>query len=439
MQLPDVFRTATFRLAGLYLCLFMLSIAVLLLLIFFQVRNTLQSEARNQILTEFNLLSFEFREDGLEELLEEIDERIEKNSAAQRMSYMVQNPAGRVIFDPIAAVDPPYGWQYIDGDRPALFYFQQLDNGYVLGVGKDMTAQLAVMRATGRALVWSVLGVVALGALGGWFLSRRTLAQLESINNTVRAIGAGNLARRIPLLNTGDELDDLCHTLNQMLERIEQLVINVRQVSTGIAHDLRTPLARLRNRLESFEDSSMPSDDVAAAVREVDGILQTFAALLRLAELEAGTLKSSFQPVALSTLVQQLAEAFAPLAAESGHRIILHASRDVTVNGDKNLLQQLIVNLLENALQHAGANCTIQLSVEHKGKVVLLQIADSGAGIPSIEHERILRPFQRSNDSNGTGLGLSLVVAIAHLHNGSLALKDNNPGLLCEVTLPVLE
>lgn len=432
------FHTASFRLTGLYLLLFVTSVGILVALLFFQMRQTLQNEVRSHISNDVNLLLFEYREDGLDELLEETEERIEKSRGHDRLLYMVQSPAGRVVFDRIPKVEPPFGWRMMGGKDPSLFFFEQLDNGYILGVGKDMSTLAATERAMGRTLLWATLGVLILGSFGGVFLSRRTLAQLESINRTAQAIGAGSLAQRIPLRNTGDELDELARTLNQMFDRIEQLVGNVRQVSTGIAHDLRTPLARLRNRLEALhaEKSELTEDVIAEAIAEVDAILQTFASLLRLAELETGTLKAGFTQVDLTALVSQILDVYKPIAEDAGKKLEQGKMDVAFIAGDKNLLQQMLVNLLENALQHAGEHCEILVSVKQEDRAVLLQVADNGPGIPVAEKERVIKPFQRLDETSGTGLGLSLVLATAQLHGGQLQLLDNHPGLLCQVKFP---
>lgn len=433
------FRSATFRLAGLYLLLFVFSVALLVWLLFFQVRTTLENEARLQIASEVNLLLFEYREDGLEELLEETEERIEKSRSRDRLLYMVQNPAGRVIFDRVPPVDSNFGWRQSHGDTRELFYFEKLENGYILGVGKDMTALAATERAMGRTLLWVFVVMLLLGAIGGIWLSRRTLRQLDSITRTAQAVGAGRLTQRIPLRDTGDELDELGRTLNLMFDRIENLVANVRQVSTGIAHDLRTPLARLRNRLESLQThkSGLTDEALTEAIAEVDGILQTFASLLRLAELETGVLRAGFVTVDLSALVSQVVEAYQPIAEDAGKTLSRgHFDSDVLIRGDKNLVQQLLVNLLENAYQHAGQNCDVVVSLIRRDQQALLQVADNGVGIPVAERDRLIKPFQRREESCGTGLGLALVHSIAQLHDAQLRLLDNDPGLLCEVSFP---
>ena len=448
MQLPRLFRSASFRLASLYLLLFLLSVGALAALLFINVRATLDNEVRSQITNEENLLLFEYREDGLVELLEETEERIEKNDRGERLLYMVQSPSGQVVFDRIAAVSPPFGWQEIEGNPQRLFHFTLLDNGYVLGVGKDLSEFGGMENALLHAFGWALVAVLVMGAAGGLILSRRTLAKVESINTIARGIGDGKLSERIPLRQTGDEFDGLGQTLNRMFDRIEHLVSDVRAVSTGIAHDLRTPLARLRHRLEELRERVAPGREQAeldTAISEVDGILQTFAALLRLAEVEAGALRSGFRRVDLSALVQQVVEAYGPLGEDHGIVFESNIRDHVEVLGDAKLLQQLLANLLENALQHAGRGVTVAVRLHAEVERILLEVADNGRGIPDEDRDKIIRPFERLETNRpdgvggggaGSGLGLALVAAIARLHEADLQLLDNKPGLLCRAAFP---
>ncbi|HKX55645.1 MAG TPA: HAMP domain-containing protein, partial [Xanthomonadales bacterium] len=321
---PKILRTATFRLTALYLLFFALSVGALALLLYFTARSALEAEVRAQITTETNLLMFEYREDGLEELLEEAEERIDKAAPGQRLQYAVQSPQGKVIFDTIPALPDAEGWHYFDGDIPRLFYFTPLKGGYVLGVGKDLVSLQSTQDILARTTGWILAVALLIGLVGGLILSRRTLAQLRDITQTAREVGEGRLSQRIPLSHSGDELDELGQTLNSMLDRIEHLLSSVRHVSTGIAHDLRTPLARLRNRLESLHASTADATQQQAlelALAETDTILQTFSSMLRLAEVESGTLKKSLKALELSALLLQLADAYRPLLEEAGGRL----------------------------------------------------------------------------------------------------------------------
>ncbi len=444
---PRILGTATFRLTALYLLFFALSVSLLAVLLYFAARSALEAEVRAQITTESNLLLFEYREDGLEELLEETEERIEKSAPGNRLLYTIRNPQGKVIFDDIPDDTDARGWQKLDGEMPRLFYFTQLKNGYVLGVGKDLVSLQSTQYILARTVGWILAVALILGLAGGLLLSRRTLAQLRSITQTAREVGEGRLSQRIPISHSGDELDELGQTLNGMLDRIENLLSSVRHVSTGIAHDLRTPLARLRNHLESLR-TSVSSESQAAgldrALAEIDTILQTFAAMLRLAEVESGSLRDRLKPVDLSTLLGQIADAYRPLLEECNGQLELgamelDAQAGNTVLGDAGLLQQLLANLLENALQHAGPAPAVSLKVARHNKQVWLEVSDHGPGIPVEQRAQALQPFERLGDGAGShGFGLALVAAIARLHDAELQLLDNQPGLKCRIVFPAL-
>ena len=440
MRIPRLLFTATFRLVSLYLLLFVFSVGALSTLFFWTMRGALDDEARTQIATEANLLLFEYREDGIDELLEETEERIEKNEPGQRLRYMVQGPDGRVVFDRDVPPPPREGWQRSGGGMPRLWLFTPLGNGYVLGVGKDLAGLAGMQKAFTQALAWALGAVLVIGVAGGLILSRRTLAQIEHITRAARAIGDGTLSQRIATRGTGDEFDDLALTLNRMLDRIETLVANVRDVSAGIAHDLRTPLARLRNRIESTRAAAPPGqiqDELGSAIEEVDDVLQTFAALLRLAELQSGALKKGFGPVDLTTLVREVVEMYEPLTEEREVAIESAIGTLVEVKGDAHLLRQLLANLIENALEHGGRGIrlSVRLHTHHDGAV--LEVADTGPGIPPDARERVIKPFERLDPGQrGSGLGLALVAAIASLHDARFELLDNAPGLRCRVTFP---
>ncbi len=440
MMRPKILRTATFRLTALYLLLFAASVGLLALLLYFTARSALEAEVRAQITTETNLLMFEYREDGLDELLEEIEERIDKAAPGQRLQYVVQSPQGKVIFDDIPPQRDAGGWRRLDGEVPRLFYFTPLDKGYLFGVGKDLVSLQSTERVLAKTVGWILAVALIIGLAGGWILSRRTLAQLRGITHTARDVGNGQLSQRIPVSNSGDELDELGQTLNGMLDRIEQLMSSVRHVSTGIAHDLRTPLARLRNRLESLRANSTDATQQAEldqTLAETDTILQTFSSMLRLAEVESGTLKDRFKPLDLSALLQQLADAYRPLLEEAGGRLGVDVEPGISVLGDAGLLQQLVANLLENTLRHAGPSPEVELKLAALSGHASLEVSDRGPGIPAEQRERALQPFERLGDGAGSsGFGLALVAAIARLHDAELTLLDNQPGLRCRLVFP---
>jgi signal transduction histidine kinase len=299
-------------------------------------------------------------------------------------------------------------------------------------IGRVNVLGQVVLRAFGVVVLLSV----TIAIIGGFVLSLGFLRQVEAISNTAEAIIAGDLRRRIPLRSGGDELDRLAATLNRMLDRITNLMESLRQVSNDIAHDLRTPLGRLRQDLD--EVRRMPRDSaeyeraIDQAVRESDEILQTFGALLRIAQIESGSRKSGFGIVNLSELVEQIADTYRPVADDEGRTFVTVTAQNVNVEGDRELLAQMIINLVENAISHTGTGTTIELLLERSGDTGVLTVSDNGPGVPGEELKNIFKRFYRLEPSRGTpgnGLGLSLVDAIAGLHGLSLEASENTPGL----------
>lgn len=271
-------------------------------------------------------------------------------------------------------------------------------------------------------------------------LSQRFLFQVDTITQAAEKIGSGNLSERLPLRYTGDDLDQLVMTINGMLDRIEQLVGNIRQVSTNIAHDLRTPLGRLRQKLELLgmagADDQLREEATAEAVRQVDEILEIFSALLRIAEIEAGSIKASFAPVDLSQVMENIVSAFQPAAEERGQSIISSLTLGISIQGDRHLLNQLFANLVDNALRHTPDSAKIQLTLTRAKAEVVAGVADNGPGVSPEQYEHLFKPFYRlehSRTSAGSGLGLSLVAAIAQVHGAKIRLADNRPGLVVTV------
>ncbi|PWC81970.1 HAMP domain-containing sensor histidine kinase, partial [Azospirillum sp. TSO5] len=282
----------------------------------------------------------------------------------------------------------------------------------------------------------AVLVTLGLGVAGGALLSVAFLQRVDAISRTAEAIIAGDLASRIPVRGTGDDLDRLSDTLNRMLGRIADLMEGLRQVSNDIAHDLRTPLARLRQRLERVRATAASTDDYAvavdAALAETDTLLETFAALLRIAQIEGGARPPVRDPVELHVIVETVVEAFTPSAEEDGKVLVSPRLDPAVVAGDRELLTQMLVNLVENAIRHTPAGTRIEVALAAGPGVARLTIADDGPGVPAEERGRIFRRFyrlERSRTTDGSGLGLSLVKAIADRHEATVSVTDNGPGL----------
>jgi signal transduction histidine kinase len=297
-----------------------------------------------------------------------------------------------------------------------------------------------MQRAVARAFVWGLVATIFVSLLSGAFISLAMLARVEALSNVSREIVNGDLARRIPLRGSNDEFDHLAVSLNTMFDRIQNLMDGLRQISTEIAHDLRTPLTRLRQRIEA---AFRKADDVAslrtalqATLKDVDSILDTFSALLRIAQLEASERRAKFSDVDLTDLLRTTVELYAPMAEEKEQSIIEKIDTGLTIRGDRELLLQLFANVLENAVRYSPECGLIQIVGRRMGNGTVVAVCDNGPGIPEEMRTRVFQRFFRlepSRTTPGSGLGLSLVKAIASLHNISIELLSNEPGLIVQV------
>ena len=292
------------------------------------------------------------------------------------------------------------------------------------------------------ALSWGLLITLGLALIGSIFMARSVNNRLENINRISREIRRGDLSRRMPSLQSGDEFDRLGGNLNEMLDQIEKLMAGVRNVSNAIAHDLRTPLTRLRTHLEQLRDGAQ-SDEmhgrIEATIGEADALLATFSSLLRIAQIEAGSRRSQFGEVGLNQLITDVVELYEPLAAEKGLQLTAATATPVRASGDRDLLFQAISNLVDNAIKYTPANGTVAIRLDAEPSGARVVVADSGTGIPEQERQRVFERFYRletHRGSPGSGLGLSLVAAVVNLHGGSVTLEDNHPGLRVQLDLP---
>jgi signal transduction histidine kinase len=318
----------------------------------------------------------------------------------------------------------------------AVLMISTLPGGYNLLVGRDITRFKYLETLFWLGLAGSSVIVLIFGALVGWQIRRVLLSEIHDINQTAFAIVAGDLSRRLPTHGGKNELDELAQTVNRMLDQIEQLVHGVRDVSNAIAHDLRTPLAELRSRLEELTVIRPGTEETFAgietAVDDVDRVIGIFNALLRLAEIDTGARRSGFVQVDLSKIASEAAEFYQPIAELKGIAFSFTSPGILTVAGDPLLLAQAIGNLIDNALKYAQEKGAIIVRAQRSYDAIMVSVSDDGPGIPDNEKSKVIERFYRGDASRGTpgvGLGLSLVAAVAKLHGGSLELSDNRPGL----------
>jgi signal transduction histidine kinase len=458
---PDfaLLRTTTFRVALLYLGLFLASVLVILVLIYWFTAGFIERQTDETIAAEIAGLREQYRQRRLPGLIEVVKSR----SAVPRTStlYLVATPtftplAGNLSDWPDAEPDPE-GWIEFEiadapeapdgGSHDARAVVFTLPGGYHLLVGRDTMERRHFQERVLISLAWALLLTVGLGAAGGVLISRNVMHRIDAINRTTRQIMSGALQERMAVANNGDELDQLAGNLNAMLDQIEHLMVGMRQVTDSVAHDLRTPLTRLRSRLEITLVEAATEDEYRAAIQEAiseaDRLLGIFGALLSIAEAEAGTMQRSFQKVSLSDLARLMADLYEPAAEESGLGFVSDIRAEPVVLGNQQLLAQAIANLLDNALKYTPAEGIVTLTVSgpEGGRGPCVSVSDTGPGIPAEQRESVLRRFVRleaSRSTPGNGLGLSLVDAVARLHGARLEMDDNHPGLIVSLVFPCM-
>jgi len=443
-------RSFTFRLALLYTTLSLGSVVVLLGFIYWATAGYMDRQIDSTIEAEIRGLAEQYQSRGLAGLSDIIDERVshDPNGAAV---YLLAD----ADFTPIvgnlsrwpASPAPNKGWTRFrlrdwgsdrSEEHEARARTFLLRGDLHLLVGRDVRELEASRWLILHALGWG-LAITAALALGvGLIMSSRVMRRIESINQTSREIMEGDLSRRVPMVGSGDDFDRLAENLNRMLERIEELMGAVRQVSDNIAHDLRTPLTRLRTRLEQARngDPKQAREEIDQVIENADELLSTFSALLRIARIESGSNHAAFADLDLASLARDVAELYEPVAAEKGQQMCLEAQGPVPVRGDRDLLFQALANLVDNAIKHTPQGSEIRLSTAADDGRSEISVADTGPGIPAELHEKVFQRFYRTDASRstpGSGLGLSLVRAVADLHGARIQLADNSPGLRATV------
>jgi signal transduction histidine kinase len=359
--------------------------------------------------------------------------------------YIWQDAGGRLLAGNLPAVQPQVGIrEWSETHRRAANEMSAIRGRGVMMSGRYLfvgwsTHQLLEMGQFVTAVFgWGLAASLLLALSGGALMSTRLMRKIEDISETSRIIVNGDFRQRVSVRHNGDEFDHLALSINAMLDRIESLMNDLREMTTDIAHDLRTPLTRLRNRLEVRDNVTEPQllQVLADARRDIDLILEIFSALVRIAQIESGGRKSRFAAVAFDELLDTIVEIYRPSAEERHQSLIASVEPQLIVTGDKELLMQMFANLIENALRHTPDGASIHLTARREGTEVAVAVADDGPGIPEDMRSKVVQRFfrlERSRTTPGSGLGLSLAAAIATLHDATLRLRDNAPGLRVEL------
>ena len=438
MRPPDVLGSTAFRVTAIFVAGFAISLALVGGIIYLVAAHSLARGLDLRIEHEMSALQAAYRAGGLSKLRETVKsrEQVHPNGA---LDYGVI-AGGREVAGHLLRWPSQTGWSTLDyveadGDQGRRrFLLVSLDPDIAAAVAADPEEVEQVKQSILDSFVSAFGAVLVLGTGGGFALSIVLLRRVEAIRRTAEAIIAGDLSRRIPGRGSNDDFDRLSDTLNRMLDRIRELVESLREVSADLAHQLKTPLARLRHRLESALNAPEHASrrELEAALSQVDDMLATFSALLRIAQIEAGTRRAGFGVVDLSGIFATVSEAFSPAAEDAGHSVATSIAPGITIVGDRELLTQMLANLVENAIQHNEAGTLISVDLHRDGAHILGSVSDNGRGVRAAERERIFSRFHRLPESHGTpgsGLGLSLVKAVADLHAIDLAAEDAGPGL----------
>ena len=444
MPQTRVFRTSSFRLALIYTALTAVSFVILLAVIFFSTTRFMRHQIDDSVSSEVGEILADSQGRGPESI-RSVVQGLSSHPAG--FYYLFQDAHGVAQAGNLPAMDPRAGvreWRQTSKSKRTVFSAIRgrgvsVPEGYLF-VGWS-THQLNEMEEmVVGSFTWALAGCIALALAGGWIMSARLMRRIETVSNTSRNIISEDLRQRLPVTQAGDELDHLAGSINAMLDRIETLMEDLRQVTTDIAHDLRTPLTRLRQRMEL---ASRPGIDVetlrntlGSSVTEIDAILSIFAALLHIAQLQSVPRRAAFKEVDLSELLGTIAELYRPMAEENGQFLLENAEESVCVQGERALLMQLFANLTENALRHTPRGSTVSIYASRSNGKAVVSIADNGSGIPEDMREKVVQRFFRlevSRTTAGHGLGLSLANAIVKVHDARLELTDAMPGLRASV------
>jgi len=459
-------RTTAFRLTLVYLLLFALFAASLLGYFAWNTRRLITEQITTTVNAEASEISDIYNRRGLRGLVFTVDSRALRPGANL---YLVTTPAGQAIAGNVGSLAPGVmgteGWSETayrrledqdNTDHRALVNVTQLSGGFRLLIGRDLEERRRLFGIVAKAAQWSILVVVVLGIAGGIFVARRVLQRIDAMTGTTRRIMAGDLSGRLPVGRSGDELDRLAENLNAMLERIEALMVGLKEVSDNIAHDLKTPLTRLRNRAEEALAKSSCEAEYRAAlertIEESDGLIRTFNALLMIARAESGQARGNMDDFDAAEVANGIHELYEPLAEDDGMTLRVKTA-PAPIHANRELISQALANLVENAIKYGKPTSAAQaqgavvsmdakqilIEAGREGNKVLLSVTDRGIGIPEGDRRHAVERFVRLDSSRsqpGSGLGLSLASAVATLHGGELRLDDAHPGLVATLVIP---
>lgn len=454
MTLTDLLRNTAVRLAAMFVALFSGALIVAFLLVYWQAGRFLDRHLVEQLAETRDALMIVASRDGFSSLRNVVQSEAATVRDADTVLLLIDN-TGKYLAGNARDIKPFAGTQRIPRDRiPELASrvayedefvsrWSDFEGGHLLvGVSNHDVEAMRGFILTGLGV--GIVSMLVMAGLSGLWLAHSTQGRVDIFASTLRAVSRGKLDRRVTLSGRGDDLDQVGQQLNAALDRLSALIARVNQSAAAIAHELRSPIGRVRQKLEKMLETSKAGTPEESALRsaisELDHIVEIVEAILQIGQIRSGARRDRFANVDLALLLTDVAEVYEPVAEEAGLAIeCLPPMASMAVLGDRQLLMQMFANLIENAVRHCGAGRTITLSVDEPPEGPVVMVADDGPGIPEEERQRVLEPFARLDQSRttpGAGLGLSLVAAIAELHGAQLVLADNGPGLAVRLSFP---
>lgn len=451
---PSVWSTTGLRYAAAFSLLFSLGAAVMVAGVDYGLMRFAEAEVRDGLSHQMEVMRADADRHGTAALVRELNAEA-RNRDARRYLLLVEAPDGGAFSNGLTrlAVNASgFRHNLPNKARPARWPDQtpnmmtlsaRAADGGLLAVGRDIEHLDELRGGIRRFALWSGLALILLALAGGWASGRLFLRRLESVNQAVGRIIAGQDSTRLPTVGLGREFNQLALNLNRMLDRQEAALTALKSLSEGVAHELRAPLNRVRNRLEQvaaqINDVAARDATIERALAETDQVSALFEALLTLARIESGGVPLYVAPVDLAELAATVCDIYRPLVEEAGGELSTSFAPSLVIQGDVALLQQALANLIENAVFHGGPPIRIEVSTHAGDQKAILRVADRGIGVPEAEREKVLRRFYRIDQADptpGSGLGLAMVAAVVHAHGGELRLADNAPGLTVEIALP---
>ena len=450
MRLRTLLHTSVLQLTLIYVALFGVSVLALFYLIYWSTLGYLERQTNETIQVEIDGLLEQYERRGASGLADVIAERVRRDDE-NRSVYLLADAIGRPLAGNLSYLPPDVlTGQWLDivipqaggATMPVRAGLIRVGPGLRLLVGRDIRELAEIRQLFTRASIYGLTLTMALAIAGGVLLAFSARRRLADLNKTTRQIIAGDLSRRAPLRGSGDEHDELARNINAMLDQIQGLLEGMRHVGDSVAHDLRGPLTRLRNRLETLATAEQPRrEDLVECVEQVQHVLDTFNALLRIARVESGAHRSAFAALDLERIVRDACELYQAAADERQIELVCTVRAAVEVFGDRELLAQALTNLLDNAVKYTPTGGRIVVTLERTEDVARIRVADSGPGVPAADRDRVLQRFTRLDQARsqpGNGLGLALVNAVTTQHHGRLSLADNAPGLAVTIEIPAL-